>query len=86
MFLFVRLAHRQMKSHQPYGFWNHSRLLFLPIHPLLRAESAPAEPSHSVRGEVLGINPTVDGIFGYAQVGSHVCDSDPTFFGRHSRP
>ena len=33
-----------------------------------------------MRGEVLGVNPTVDGVFGYTQVGSHICDTDPTFF------
>ena len=70
-----------MKSYQPYGCRNHSRLLFLPIRPLLRAETQ--EPAHSVGGEVPGVNPTVDGVFGYAQVGSHVSDTDPTFFRRY---
>ena len=29
-------------------------------------------------GEVLGVNPPVNRVFGYAQVGSHACDIDPT--------
>ena len=33
-----------MKSYLLHRFWNHSRLLFLPIRPLLRAESAGAVP------------------------------------------
>ena len=36
-----------------------------------------------MRGEVLGFDPTVDGVFGNAKVGSDFLDADPTFFGRH---
>ena len=36
-----------------------------------------------VRGGNLGINPTIDGVFRYTQMGSHVCNTDPTFFRRY---
>ena len=54
------------------AFCEHSHALFYPFVYFLEPEAQ--KPTHSVRGKVIGVNPTVDGVFGYAQVGNHVCD------------
>ena len=57
------------------------------FHPLVHLrESKTQEPPHPVGGKVLRLDPSIDGVSGHLQMGSNVCDTDPTFFSRHVPP